>query len=76
LGVFQKNDTVPKTGICKKINPQSVAYFSSSENRLLKHHVHHASHHKLTTKAPRFDTRFCQNPQQKRETTTAKKISQ
>jgi len=68
------NRGLPKTGTLK-INPKSVAYLSSLKMWLLNHHIHHASHHKLTTKTPRFGTRFCQNPQQKRVSTTFQKIT-
>jgi len=46
------------------------------KNVVPKHHVHHANHHKFTTKTPRFGTRFCQNRQQKRASTTSKKLLQ
>ena len=58
------NRGLPKTGTLK-INPKSVAYLSSLKMWLLNHHIHHANHHKFTTKTPCFGTRFCQNPQTK-----------
>jgi hypothetical protein len=75
LMAFGKEWTVFPKWETLKINPESVAHFSSPENWLLKHHVYHAKHHRLTTKTPRFGTRFCQNPQQKRGNTTPKKIT-
>jgi hypothetical protein len=49
-----------------KINLQNLAHFSSPKNRPPKHHVHHAIHNVFTMKTPQENTRFCQNPQQKR----------
>jgi len=63
---FQRDQTRFPNREVPKINPESVAYFSSPENVPRKHHVCHAYHHKLTTKTPRFGTPFCQNPQQNR----------
>jgi len=41
----------------------SVAYFSVSENVVLDHHIHHAKHHKFTTKNHSLHTTFSNNPQ-------------
>src|SRR5216684_4145217 len=53
----------------RKINPESVAYFSSSKNDRQLTTFHHAIHHKLTTKTPRFATKFPQHPPQKQKKT-------
>jgi hypothetical protein len=42
-----------------------VAYFSAKKNTLLKHHLHHASHHDHTIKTPQPNTHFSQNTPQK-----------
>src|SRR6266851_387166 len=51
----------------RKINPESVAYFSSSKNDRQLTTFHHAIHHKLTTKTPRFATKFPQHPRKNKK---------
>jgi hypothetical protein len=46
--------------------------FFGLQNGAPKHHDLPRFHHKLTSKKPRSNTRFCQNPQQKRTITTGK----
>jgi hypothetical protein len=40
---------------------------------MLKHHIHHAEHHDVTTKTPREKGVFLENPQQKRPSTIPRK---
>jgi hypothetical protein len=39
-----------------------VAYFSAPENVVLSHHIHHAKHHKFTTKNHLLHTAFSKTP--------------
>jgi hypothetical protein len=55
-----------------KINLKSVSHFSRRKTWPLKHHIHHAYHHKLTIKTPRINTHFPQNPSKNTQTHTAK----
>jgi hypothetical protein len=50
----------------QKINPESLSHCSAVKTDHRTHHVYHASHHKLTSKTPRFAVLFLQNPLQKR----------
>jgi hypothetical protein len=59
-----------------KIKLQNLAHFLSPQNRLLKHYVHHTSHHVFTTKTPQKDARFFQKPQQKRTSPRLQKLLQ
>jgi hypothetical protein len=52
---------------------EKVSCFSGGKIVAFFHHVSPAIHHKLTTKTPRFCTRFLQNPLQKRQSTTPEK---
>jgi hypothetical protein len=52
-----------------------VAYFSAKKNTLLKHHLHHASHHDHTIKTPQPNTHFSQNTPQKPSKTIKIRLS-
>jgi hypothetical protein len=52
-----------------------VAHFSSPKEWMLKHHLHHASHHIFTIKTPQRKPRFPEKPLQKPPTTSRKKNS-
>jgi hypothetical protein len=51
-----------------KINPESLSHFSGLKTDHQSTTFYHAFHREFTTKAPRFDTRFCQNPLQNKQT--------
>ncbi|NYF91268.1 hypothetical protein HDF08_003370 [Edaphobacter lichenicola] len=53
-----------------KINLKKLAYLLKPKSRVLKHHIHHASHHVFTIKKPRRNTRFSRNPLQKPQQTS------
>jgi hypothetical protein len=53
---------------------KNLALFSEPKNVVLNYHVHHAFHHDLTIKKPRFARSFSQKPLQKRHSATTKKI--
>ena len=57
-----------------KINSRFLSHFPCLKMWQSNHHIHHANHHKFTTKPPRFVTHFLQNPQQKHKKPTPKKI--
>jgi hypothetical protein len=57
----------------QKINPESVSHLSPPKICPFNHHIHHTNHHKFTTKTPRQNTRFLQNPQQNTTNPLAKK---
>jgi energy-coupling factor transporter transmembrane protein EcfT len=59
----------------QKINIQNMAHFQELKQRHLKHHIHHAKHHKFTTNSPRPDTLFSQKPLQKPPSTTPKNLA-
>jgi hypothetical protein len=48
--------------LCSKINPKTLAHFSSRKNTRRNTTFHHAFHHKFTIKTPRQNTRFPKNP--------------
>jgi hypothetical protein len=43
-------------------NSVEVAHFSVFENMVLNHHIHHAKHHKFTTKKPPAHIQFSKTP--------------
>jgi hypothetical protein len=55
---------------------EKLAHFSPSKKRPSTHHVYHAFHPKLTTKAPQAALVFRKKPQQKPSSTGAKKAGQ
>jgi hypothetical protein len=57
-----------------KNKSQNAETFSSSKKVLLTNHEKPPNHHKLTIKEPSSNTRFSQNPQQKRTVPLRKKL--
>jgi hypothetical protein len=57
-----------------KINSRSMSHFLPLKMWPSNHHIHHANHHKFTTKTPRFVTHFLQKPPAKTQKAHAKKI--
>jgi hypothetical protein len=45
---------------------KNLAHFWQPKRSMLKHHIHHAKHHNVTTKTPREKGVFLEKPQQKR----------
>jgi hypothetical protein len=65
----------PKWESLKNKSGKSVLFFEP-ETRPSTHQLSPPIHHNFTTKKPRSTTRFCQNPQQKRGSTTPPKNPQ
>jgi hypothetical protein len=61
-------------GILKNKSGKSGVFFEP-EKQPSTHHDLPAIHHEFTIKKPRSAHRFCQNPQQKRRLTSAKKVT-